>query len=131
MRSHSTSPLTHASRAFTLVEIIVAVAILVTVLALGLFVSLDVYRGYTYRSERATLVALVTRARSHAMANINQSSWGLCKDAASGSYTLFRGTGYSASAYVDESVSAGRATAVSGLPDCALGGGIVFSALSG
>ena|SRR3989344_885912 len=130
MRSRSTSRPT-LNKGFTLIEIIVAVAILVTLLALGLFISLDVYRGYTYRSERATVVALLTRARSHAIANINQSPWGLCEDAAGGSYILFRGAGYSASAFVGEEVPVAPAGQVTGLPACAPGSGIVFSALSG
>jgi prepilin-type N-terminal cleavage/methylation domain-containing protein len=143
MRSRSTSPPpnTNCSRrdttcrsgreGFTLIEIIVAVAILLCVLALGLLISLDVYRGYAYRSERATVVALLTRARSHAMANVNQAPWGVCEDAGGGVYKLFRGAGYSASAYVDESVPVAPAGQVTGLPACTSGAGIVFSQLSG
>lgn len=116
---------------FTLIEVIVAFAILALVLALGLYVSLDVYRGYTYRSERATVVALLTRARSHAMANIDQSPWGLCEDAGWATYILFRGAGYSASALVDESVPVAPAGQVTGLSTCTPGAGIVFSQLTG
>lgn len=116
---------------FTLIEIVVALTILITILGLGLFVSLDVYRGYTYRSERATVLALLTRARSHAMANIDQSPWGVCEDPGGGTYKLFRGEGYAASALVDESVPVAPAGQVSGLPPCTSGAGIVFTELTG
>ena len=130
MRSRSTSR-PRSTRAFTLIEVLVTLGILTAVLALGLFVSLDVYRGYSYRSERSTIVALLTRARSHAMANVGQSAWGVCENAGGGTYLLFRGTGYAAGAFVDEALPVAPAGQVAGIPACAPGAGVVFSALWG
>jgi prepilin-type N-terminal cleavage/methylation domain-containing protein len=65
-------------RGFTLVEIMVTVAIFCILVALGLFMSMEAYRGATYRSERDTIVSLLQRARSRAMANIEQSKWSVC-----------------------------------------------------
>jgi prepilin-type N-terminal cleavage/methylation domain-containing protein len=114
-------------RGFTLIEVIVVIAILTIVMTLGLFMSLDVYRGYQYRSERGVLVALLERARSHAMANVGQSAWGLCKEG--DYYALFGGSAYSPGA-VEESIPASKAATVLGVPECS-GGAVVFAALSG
>jgi Tfp pilus assembly protein FimT len=116
---------------FTLVELVVVFGLLTMVLALGLFISLDVYRGFGNRSERATIAALLARARSHAIANVGESPWGVCEDTSAKTYALFRGAGYAAGAYVDETVPASGAATVTGMPPCAAGQGIVFAQLSG
>jgi prepilin-type N-terminal cleavage/methylation domain-containing protein len=86
MASHRTST---ANRGFTLIEISVALGIMMLLFTLGTLMSLDAFRGYTFRSERETIVSVLVRARSHSMANIDGSSWGVCFR--SGKYVLFKG----------------------------------------
>lgn len=63
---------------FTLVEIIVVIGIFSLLVVLGLFMSFETLRGTLYRSEEATIVSLLEKARSRAMNNINESAWGMC-----------------------------------------------------
>lgn len=120
MKSPSTSI---RNRAFTLIEVLVAIAILVTIIGLGLFMSLDVYRGFSHRSERDTVVSLLTKARSHAMANIYETSWGVCY--ISPNYIIFRGSTCTAGVSTNEVLAASPATVVN-WPTA-----IVFTQLSG
>jgi prepilin-type N-terminal cleavage/methylation domain-containing protein len=66
------------NRGMTMVELLVTLAIFALIVALGLFMSFEAYRSATRRSERDTIVSLLERARSRAMANIDQSAWGVC-----------------------------------------------------
>lgn len=77
-------------RGFTLIEVLIVLGILVVALSFGLFVGMDAYRATAARSERDALVAVLARARSRALANIDQSSWGVCVDGSE--YVLFSGT---------------------------------------
>jgi prepilin-type N-terminal cleavage/methylation domain-containing protein len=112
-------------RGFTLIEIIVVIAIFTMIMSLGLFMTFDTYRGFSSRSERDTVVSLLTSARSAAMANINQTSWGICYIAPN--YITFRGTTCTAGAATNIAVPTGGGVAVAGLylP------GVVFTQLSG
>lgn len=65
-------------KGFTLIEIIVVVTIFSVLVTLGLFMSMETFRGTLYRSEKDTIVSLLQKARSRAMSNINQTSWGVC-----------------------------------------------------
>ena len=73
----------------TMVEILVTLAIFGLIVALGLVMSFETYRGATRRSERDTIVSLLERARSRAMANIDQTSWSVCY--ADPDYVIARG----------------------------------------
>jgi prepilin-type N-terminal cleavage/methylation domain-containing protein len=77
------------ARGFTLVEVLISIAILTLLAGLGLFVTVGAYQGSVSRSERDIVVSLLERARSRAMANVGQSSWGLCFIAPN--YILFKG----------------------------------------
>lgn len=114
---------------FTLLEILIVIAIIGLIAALGLFISMDVYRGFLHRSERDTIVSLLERARSHAMANIGGSAWGFC--ALGGNYVVFRGTDYPTGT-VETSVATSSAL-VTNIPYCGPNPGdvIVFAQLSG
>ena len=59
-------------------EIIIVIAMFGALLALGLFMSMDAYRGFSFRSEEDTVVSLLQKARSRAMNNMNQTPWGVC-----------------------------------------------------
>lgn len=66
------------SNGFSLIEIIITVALFTLMVGLGLFMSMEAYRGATRRSERDVIVSMLERARSRAMANIDESSWSVC-----------------------------------------------------
>jgi prepilin-type N-terminal cleavage/methylation domain-containing protein len=57
---------------FTLIEVIVSIGILALLAGLGLFLSMDFYRSYAFNYEQNLVVGLVQKARSQAMANIDQ-----------------------------------------------------------
>jgi hypothetical protein len=71
-------------------EVLIVIGLLTIVFSLGLFLSMDAYRGYSARSERDTVVGLLERARSRAMSNIDGKPWGVC--AIGPNYVLFPGT---------------------------------------
>lgn len=56
-------------RGFTLLEAVMVLAIVAAVGTFALGMSFDDYRGDSARTERATLVAVLERARSQAMSN--------------------------------------------------------------
>ncbi len=92
-------------RGFTFIELLVVIAIFTILVGLGMFMSMETFRGTTYRSEQATIVSLLERARSRAMNNINQSQWGVCYLAPQ--YVIFRGSASScATATVADTVAA-------------------------
>ena len=86
-------------RGFTLIEIIIAISIFSVLIALGLLMSMETFRGTIYRSETATIISLFEKARSRAMNNINQSPWGVCYLAPN--YVIFKGTSCISSAVTD------------------------------
>jgi prepilin-type N-terminal cleavage/methylation domain-containing protein len=110
------------SKGFTLVEIVITLALLSLLAGLGLFVTLGAYQGSVSRSEREVVVSLLERARSRAMANVGESAWGLCFIAPN--YILFKGTSCTQGAS-SEVTAAGAHTEVAGLD------GVSFAQLSG
>lgn len=86
---------------FTLIEILVVMAIFIIIAGFALFVSMDSYRGYSFRSERDTAVIVLQKARSQAMSN---SCVGSCSgndglkhgvhfDSVGNQYVIFQTTG--------------------------------------
>lgn len=65
-RSHST----HSARAFTLIEIVVVLALFVAIGGLSLIVSMDTFRSYTFKDERNLIVSALHKARSQAVSNM-------------------------------------------------------------
>lgn len=57
---------------FTLIEVLIALAILVVILSLGLFLSFDFYKSFSAQSEKEVIVSILQKARSESMDNINQ-----------------------------------------------------------
>jgi len=107
-------------RGFTLMEIIVVVALFSILTTLGLFMSMETLRGTLSRSEGSVIVSLLQKARSRAMNNIEQSPWGLCYQ--NGAYTLFKGLTCAAG----EETPANANASTTGLIT-----GVVFSQLAG
>jgi|SRR3989344_3122022 len=62
---------------FTLIEILVSIAILAVIASLGLFISMDFFRSYSFRSEESVIVSVLQKARSESMNNIDQSRHGV------------------------------------------------------
>jgi len=78
----------------TLIEIAVVVGLFAMLIALGLIMSMDVWRGSSFRSEQDIVVSLLYKARSRAISNINESSHGLYIDKQNEEYIVFEGDNY-------------------------------------
>lgn len=74
----------------TLIEVLVVIGILTMIIGLGLLVSFDSYKGYLFRSERSVIVGVLERARSRAINNMYQKSWGVCYDSTGKQYIIFQ-----------------------------------------
>jgi prepilin-type N-terminal cleavage/methylation domain-containing protein len=102
--------LTAKHAGFTLVEIVVSLAILTILFSLGLLMSMDALRGSTFRSERESIVSILLKARSRSMANIDGSAWGVCYRAPK--YVLFKGGSCATPATTDEEFDANQGVAL-------------------
>lgn len=111
------------SGGFTLLEILIVMGLILMVVAFGLIVSFDDYRGINFRNERDIVVNVIQKARGQA---INNMCFGAgCTDgkphgvyfATAGQYTVFQGADYaSRDSAVDEVIPArDKAAAVSGM----------------
>ena len=80
------------NQGLTLIEILVVVAIIAIIVSFGMAVDLNAFRRDTFRAEEATIVSLLSRARSRAMSNMFDTTHGVCYDNASKSYVVFRGS---------------------------------------
>jgi prepilin-type N-terminal cleavage/methylation domain-containing protein len=113
-------------RGFTLIEIILVIAIITILGSFGLVVGMDAYRGYSYRSERNVFVSALQKARIAAMTNINEAKHGVHVDAAAKTYTIFQGNDYGTRTQaLDQVITASGAVTFSGVTD------VVFDQLSG
>ena len=65
-------------KGFTLIEIIIVIAILAAILSFGMIVNLNVFTGDIFLAEQSKIVGILERARSHAMANMFESAYGVC-----------------------------------------------------
>src|SRR3989344_5669301 len=74
---------------FTLIEIMIGLGLLVIIISLGLFLSMDLYRSYAFRSEQDTVLSIMHRARTRSLSNINQSPHGVHFEA--DKYVMFEG----------------------------------------
>ncbi len=109
MKSRSTSTRKNRLRAgFTLVEIMIAVAIFTMLLGFGLIVGMDFYRSYSFNSERNISLAVLRKARTEAMVNIDQAAHGVHITATQ--YTIFEGAAFTgrpaAQVALDETIKA-------------------------
>ena len=57
---------------FSLIEIVVVMAIVALLFSIGAIVGVDTYKNYTFRSEQGVLVSVLEKARSRSMSNIYQ-----------------------------------------------------------
>jgi len=78
------------SRGFTLIEILVVVAIIGLIISVGLTLDLNSFKRDIFHSEESIILSLLEKARSRSMTNYYQTTHGLCYIAPN--YVIFRGT---------------------------------------
>ena len=66
------------NQGFTLIEILVVIAIMSVILSFGLVVDLNIFKGDSFRAEQSTIVSVLSRARSRAIANLFYDDHGVC-----------------------------------------------------
>lgn len=111
-------------KGFTLIEVVIAGAIIALIGALGLFISADFYRSYILITERDTLVGILQRSRSRALNNINDSHHGVFLE--DHRYTVFQGENFaSRDPNYDEMVNLPSSITLAGYTE------VVFEPLSG
>ena len=121
-------------KGFTLIEIVLVIALLSFLMSMGLFFDTHSYRRFSFTGEQSLLVSLLSRVRSEAMANVDGKAHGLCLTNDSHEYILFEGDFYSAGNPKNISVSGNKDVSVSASPNtflCSSGQGVVFSQLTG
>ncbi|MEK7151155.1 MAG: prepilin-type N-terminal cleavage/methylation domain-containing protein, partial [Patescibacteria group bacterium] len=106
MKLHSTY--NHAS-GFSLIELMIGLGLLVFIMSLGLFLSMDVYRSYAFKSEQETILNVLHRARMRSLSNINQTSHGVHFQA--DRYVLFEGPVFISANPTNEEFAASSAVA--------------------
>jgi prepilin-type N-terminal cleavage/methylation domain-containing protein len=91
---------TAKNRGFTLVEMLIVIGMIAMLGSVMLFIDLNSYRGDSFRAERSQVVTLLGQARIDALNNVSEEPHGLALYPADapGSYVLFAGTSYAASA---------------------------------
>lgn len=110
---HSTYYILHSRRGVTLIELLISIAILMTILGVGFGFSARTYRRYIVDAERDTIVNIFLRARSRAMANVNGSAHGIYVGA--DDLIVFQGVSYaSRAATYDEIYPRTAGLAISG-----------------
>ena len=108
---------------FTLVEIVIVVAILAVVLGLGYFVGFDFYKNYALHSEKDILISVLRKARSQALNNVGATAHGVYID--DSSYTIFYGNSFvSRDSQYDENIRKAPGISLSGLNE------VVFAPLT-
>jgi len=120
---------------FTLIEILIVMALFVLMTGITLLASFDNLRGYSFRSERDILVAVLHKARSQAVNNIclgasctNGKPHGVAFSPLSpaGKYVIFQGSDFvSRDVAMDEIISLSYGINITGTSE------IIFSNLSG
>jgi prepilin-type N-terminal cleavage/methylation domain-containing protein len=117
------------NRGFTLVEILVVMAILILVSGIAMTTDVNTYQRYSFRSDRDALISTLHRARSQ---SINKICFSSCTSMyhgiyfATNQYTLFQGPSYATrDVAVDEVIDINSTTHISGPSE------VVFAPLSG
>ena len=85
----------NAAAGFALMELLISLVLFAIIFSMGLFFSMDSYRGYTFRSERNIAIALLQKARAQALANIHQQPHGIHVDTIHKKYVVFEGSVFS------------------------------------
>jgi prepilin-type N-terminal cleavage/methylation domain-containing protein len=108
---------------FTLIEILVVLGILSVIAMFGYLVTMDFYKSYAFNAERDTIVAILQKARSQSLANINESVHGVHFDPAQ--YVVFQGSVYNSGDAFNQVIPSSFSVTHNGVAD------VVFAQLSG
>ena len=92
-------------RGFTLIEVMIGLGILFIIFGLGLFLSMDFYKTFSFKSDNHIAISTLHKARTQALSNINQKEHGVHFDNAGHTMTIFEGPTYIAGAATNETVS--------------------------
>jgi prepilin-type N-terminal cleavage/methylation domain-containing protein len=112
------------NRGFTLIEILVVMALIAIVFGFSSVVGFDSYRKNSLKAERDTLISALQKARSQAINNVNDIKHGFYFDGTN--YILFNGPSYaSRNVAQDLIVEKNSAITVSGTAE------IIFDQLTG
>ena len=79
---------------YTILEVSIAICLFAMLIALGLLLSMDVWRGSSFQSEQDIILSLMYKARSRAVSNINEHNHGLYINEDGKQYILFEGPDY-------------------------------------
>ncbi len=130
------------NQGLTLIEILVAVAILVIVLAFGMSINFNAYTRGIFQGEESKIVSALERVRSQALNNVciggactDGKKHGLCYESGIKKYIMFQGSTYaSRDSAVDIAIDANSNITISSTPPnilaCTTGPGIVFNQLT-
>jgi prepilin-type N-terminal cleavage/methylation domain-containing protein len=97
----TTFPTGKSGAGFTLIEVLIVLALFAILAGIGVFLGFDVYRSYAFRSERNIIVSVLEKARSQSLSNINQEPHGFYYDGVD-EYTIFQGSSYPGDPAFDE-----------------------------
>jgi Tfp pilus assembly protein FimT len=101
-----------SSRGFTILEVLIVASLAIIIMALGLAMSMDAFRGFSFRNDRDAAVAALQRARTQAVNNVclglvcdDGKKHGIEFDAGKKEFTVFQGDDYaSRDTAVDETI---------------------------
>ena len=115
----------------TLIEILIGVALGTIILSIVGIVSFDYLKSYQYQKEEETLVALLQKARSRSINNINGTMHGLHISATA--YTIFEGSDFNTAVnkenYLHDPLIIGTASVAPGNPVATVD--VIFEQLTG
>ncbi len=105
------------NKGFTLIEIVIVIAILAVIFSFGLFISFDFYKSYSFGSEKNVIVSILQKARNQSLNNINQLPHGVHFEASpSLTYTIFEGASFSSSSPNNIPIGASYNVTIADLP---------------
>ena len=115
------------SNGFTLIEILVVIALITTIASIGIVAGIDSYQRFLFWSNVDAAISLLQKARSSAIHNMNETSRGVyfCDPA---KFVLFRGATYDVTSPSNFPVDKSGAVTVTSCPSP---NEIVFAQLSG
>jgi prepilin-type N-terminal cleavage/methylation domain-containing protein len=111
---------------FTLIEVVVAIALLAMIFSFSFGVGSNFYGSQVLVAERDNLLSLLRSARSLAVNNVDQSSHGVFVSTSTSQYAIFEGNSYaSRNQSLDVYFPISYGAVITGLAE------VVFSALDG
>lgn len=88
------SPDLGLSFGFTILEVLISLAILVFLISIGLFLSMDFFRTFSFHSDESIVISILHKSRARALSNINQSDHGVHYDRLNHELIMFEGSSY-------------------------------------